>query len=217
VLRFVFASAVALVLAGPAHVAAQAGGAAASKAQMPIRFTSANETAPDGGVRAWSKNGADSWSVRQNNGAVNYVRVVRHATVNGCGGDVVVSADNSAEFFIPDSLCNAQLLMSRRLYPAGPPGAWGVAAAMQQIEYAEAEVQTGEIVLRLDNGKTMPVLRDTIFQDDRGFVHFKVFGFMGDMEFAVDCRTRAAFSNDGHGRWTQGEEFDDAVYRFMCR
>src|SRR5258706_6538915 len=86
-----------------------------------------------------------------------------------------------------------------------------------QAQSSQAESGTDEIVLRLDNGKTVTIFRHTIFRDDRGVMHFSIFTFMGDQEFAVSCGTQAWFSKaQGHNQWTPSNPLDDAFLRFVC-
>ena len=86
-----------------------------------------------------------------------------------------------------------------------------------RAQSSQAQTGTGEIVLRLDNGKTVTIFRHTIFRDDRGFMHFSIFTFMGDQEFAVNCGTQAWFSKaQGHEQWAPSNPLDDAFFRLVC-
>ena len=100
------------------------------------------------------------------------------------------------------------------------PAACGLAiavAAALSITNSSGAQSTDEIVLRLDNGKSATIFRHTIFRDDRGFMHFSIFTFMGDQEFAVNCGTQAWFSKaQGHDQWSPTNPLDDAFFRLVC-
>lgn len=88
-----------------------------------------------------------------------------------------------------------------------------------EIQTAATPPNSGsdEIVLRLDNGKTVTIFRHTILRDDRGFMHFKIFTFMGDAEYAVDCPRQAWFTKaQGHDQWSPSELLDNAFFRLVC-
>lgn len=88
---------------------------------------------------------------------------------------------------------------------------------LARAQSAQPQGGTDEIVLRLENGKTATIFRHTIFRDDRGFMHFSIFTFMGDQQFAVDCRTQAWYSKaQGHDQWTPTNALDDAFFRLVC-
>jgi TPR repeat protein len=111
------------------------------------------------------------------------------------------------------------MFIVKRVLAASTPArslAIAVAAALSITNSAGAQ-STNEIVLRLDNGKTATIFRHTIFRDERGFMHFSIFTFMGDQEFAVNCGTQAWFSkSQGHDQWTPANPLDDAFFRLVC-
>ena len=92
------------------------------------------------------------------------------------------------------------------------------ASFMAIVLVAAAIVLPSATTAQMVNVDGIEIFEDTIRFDDRGYAYFKVFGPLGDYDYAIHCQTGATFLKDYHGDvWKPVDRLTSAIERFVCR